>query len=299
MKKMKFPLIALLVAGLLTIAFIGCKKELKSPGVTSDVAPTPAFDFTLPTFGTACVTDGSYCFDASFTTHGGPAPGGNNSITVTITQGGLPVDGQDQQVVNGTSGNFCFTDLAAGQYTVLVYFRHAANDNAQPINVPLSFTLTIQTAANCSSSECTPDGVTLTRSLSNVVTDINGMVTSLQTNYIVTNCGGLDLTKLKLQGGLIHNASIISTSYAGTATNINYKLKTTNGNNVLTWTFNLPAGTSETFSVNYSVWGVNCGSPLSGAWSLKNSAGIPIGVSPDDESANEAGYLDRLYWNCP
>ena len=54
----------------------------------------------------------------------------------------------------------------------------------------------------------------------------------------------------------------------------------------------------ETFSVYYNVWGVACGGPLSGAWSLKNSAGTPIGVSPADMSATQAGYLDRLYWNC-
>lgn len=36
MKKFKLPLIALLTAGLLTIAFIGCKKDLKSPTLTSD-----------------------------------------------------------------------------------------------------------------------------------------------------------------------------------------------------------------------------------------------------------------------
>ena len=36
MKNLKFPLIALLVAGLLTIAFIGCKKDLKSPALTID-----------------------------------------------------------------------------------------------------------------------------------------------------------------------------------------------------------------------------------------------------------------------
>ncbi len=36
MKKIKLPLIGLLVAGLLTIAFFACKKELKDPSVTSD-----------------------------------------------------------------------------------------------------------------------------------------------------------------------------------------------------------------------------------------------------------------------
>lgn len=36
MRKFQLPLIALLTAGLLTIAFIGCKKDLKSPTLTSD-----------------------------------------------------------------------------------------------------------------------------------------------------------------------------------------------------------------------------------------------------------------------
>jgi len=310
MKKFKLPLIALLTAGLLTIAFMGCKKDLKSPTLTSDgkggggSAPPPAFVFNLPTFGVACETPDAngnqYCFDASFTNKGGNNPGGNNSITVTISQAGTQIG--DPQIANATSGHFCFSGLLPGQYSVVVYFRHAGSDNAQPVNVPLSFTLTIQAAANCQATSCTVDGVTLTRSVSNVETDINGIVTSLQTNYIVTNCGGADLTKLKLQGGLINKASLISvptyTPGAIAATNVLYSLKTTGGNNVLTWTFNLPAGAVETFSVYYNVWGVSCGGPLSGAWSLKNSAGVPIGVSANDMSATQAGYLDRLYWNC-
>jgi hypothetical protein len=312
MKNLKFPLIALLVAGLLTIAFIGCKKDNLTPSVTSNgrggggTTPPPAFIFNAPTFGTACVTDASYCFDASFTTKGLTDPGGNNSITVSISQGGLPVNDVNgnlvtDQVVQSTSGTFCFSNLAAGQYSVLVYFRHAGSDNAQPVNVPLTFTLTVQTADVCqSTSSCTADGVSLTRSVSNVETDINGIVTSLQANYIVTNCGGADLTGLKLQGGLISKSTILATpTYTGGATNVKYKLSNTAASNVLSWTFNLPAATTETFSVYYSVWGVSCGSPLTGAWSLKNSAGTPIGVSPTDMSATQAGYLDRLYWNCP
>jgi hypothetical protein len=320
MKNLKFPLIALLTAGLLTIAFIGCKKDSLTPSLTSaakgggggGTTPPPAFIFNAPTFGTACVTDASYCFDASFTTKGLTDPGGNNSITVSISQAGAPVYDVNgnlvtDQVVQGTSGTFCFSNLAAGQYTVLVYFRHNGSDNAQPVNVPLTFTLTVQTADVCSASSCTADGVSLTRSVSNVETDVNGIVTSLQANYIVTNCGGANLTNLKLQGGLINKSSIIGTpspvsgptdANGGGATNIKYKLSTTAASNVLTWTFDLPAGTTQTFSVYYSVWGVSCGSPLTGAWSLKNSAGTPIGVSPSDMSAEQAGYLDRLIWNC-
>lgn len=306
MRKFKLPLTALLTAGFLTIAFLGCKKDLKSPTLTTDAkggggsAPPPAFVYNLPTFDVACETPADngnqYCFDASFTTKGGPAPGGKNSITVTISQSGTQIG--DPQVVYATSGHFCFSGLLPGQYTVLVYFRHAGSDNAQPVNVPLSFTLTIQSAADCQPASCTADGVTLTRSVSNVETDINGIVTSLQTNYIVTNCGGADLTKLKLQGGLINKASLITATYSGGATNVSYKLSPSNGNTVLSWTFNLPAGAVETFSVYYNVWGVSCGGPLSGAWSLKNSAGVPVGVSPDDMSATQSGYLDRLYWNC-
>jgi hypothetical protein len=307
MKMKKFSVLAIIALAM--TSFFACQKDVSNNGIPEIAgakgggggsAPPPAFIFNLPTFGVACVTDGTYCFDASFTNKGGNDPGGNNSITVSLWQLGVQI-GTDQ-VVYATSGNFCFdlTSLLPGQYTVLVYFRHAGSDNAQPVNVPLSFTLTVQSTGTCGeTSTCSADGVSLTRSLTNVETDINGIVTSLQTNYIVRNCGANDLTRLKLQGGLINKASIITSGWTGDATNVNPKISTSNGNNVLTWTFNLAAGKTATFSVYYSAWGVGCGSPLSGAWSLKNSAGVPIGVSPEDMSAVSAGYLDRLYWNCP
>lgn len=53
MKKFKLPLIGLLIAALLTIAFIGCKKDLKSPALTSDA--TLLLPTTTPT--TCCVED--------------------------------------------------------------------------------------------------------------------------------------------------------------------------------------------------------------------------------------------------
>lgn len=87
---MKILRLSLLVV--LAIVFFACQKDLQSPSLTSDAkggggsAPPPAFVFTLPTFGTACETNASLCFDASFTNKGGNVPGGNNSITVSISQ---------------------------------------------------------------------------------------------------------------------------------------------------------------------------------------------------------------------
>jgi len=313
MRTLKQPLLALV--HLLFLLVFACKKSVRESTAIDlaqqaankgggNPAPPPAFVFTLPTFGTSCITDGSYCFDAYFTNKGGNDPGGNNSITVSLWQAGVQI-GTDQ-VVSATSGNFCFnfTDLGLlpGQYTVLVYFRHAGSDNAQPVNVPLTFTLTVQSEENCGGGpvQCTADGVSLIRSSTIVEADLTGKVVNVASNYIVHNCSDQDINRLKLQGGLVNKAALLSTpTNVGDATNVNYKLSTSNGNNVLTWTFNLPAGGTHTFSVYYTVWGTGCGNPLSGAWSLKNSAGVPIGVSPADMSATQAGYLDRLYWNCP
>jgi hypothetical protein len=122
---------------------------------------------------------------------------------------------------------------------------------------------------------------------------------NVNSTYTVTNCGSADLTRLKLQGGLVNKANMpAEPTWDGGATNLQYKKSVSNGNTVLSWTFNLPAGATENFNVAYSVWGTACGNPLSGAWSLKNSAGTPIGVAAGDQSATQAGYLDRLYWVC-
>lgn len=301
------------LCAILMLGLVSCQKEASqdkastegaltmAKGGGSNPAPPPAYVFNLPTYGTACESDGIYCFDASFTNKGGNAPGGNNSMTVSLWQTINLVETQIgmDQVKEGTSNQFCLSGLAAGQYTVKVYFRHAGSDNAEPVNVPLSFSLTVQAAANCGTSQCTADGVSLTRSSSVVETDLTGKVVNVSATYIVTNCGSQDLTKLKLQGGLVNKASLLQEpTTSGGATNVQPKKSVSNGNTVLTWTFNLPAGATQEFNVLYSVWGTACGNPLSGAWSLKNSAGIPIGVAPGDESATQAGYLDRLYWVC-
>jgi hypothetical protein len=48
MKNLKFPFIVLLVAGLLTIAFIRCKKDSLTPSVTSDAKGGKATIYTVP-----------------------------------------------------------------------------------------------------------------------------------------------------------------------------------------------------------------------------------------------------------
>jgi len=60
MKKFRLPLIALLTAGLLTIAFIGCKKDLKSPALTSDAKGgkvTSSTQYGVPTLACNGSTD--------------------------------------------------------------------------------------------------------------------------------------------------------------------------------------------------------------------------------------------------
>lgn len=99
------------------------------------------------------------------------------------------------------------------------------------------------------------DGVSLTRSVSIIDTDVNGIVTSLLANYIVTNCGTTDLIRLKLQGSLINKAQLIYShdNDIGDAVIISKSTKTTNGNTVLTWTFKLLSEATHTFSAYYSV----------------------------------------------
>jgi hypothetical protein len=54
MKKLKLPLIALFATGLLTIAFIGCKKDMKDPALTSDAkGGVPVIQYAVPTLDCA------------------------------------------------------------------------------------------------------------------------------------------------------------------------------------------------------------------------------------------------------
>ena len=85
MKKFKLPLIALLVTGLLTIAFIGCKKDLKSPAVTSDAkGGVPVVQYDVPTL--TCAGSTLTSIDLTVTAGGTGAPSGFSIQWMTRAQ---------------------------------------------------------------------------------------------------------------------------------------------------------------------------------------------------------------------
>lgn len=74
MKKFKFPLIALLVAGLFTIAFIGCKKEVLNPELTSNAKTVAKINLGQPTL--TCAGSTTVGIDLTFTAGTNGAPSG-------------------------------------------------------------------------------------------------------------------------------------------------------------------------------------------------------------------------------
>jgi len=75
MKFLKFPLIALLFAGILTLAFYGCKKEAQSPSLTSD-ARGGAPKTTLDAPGITCGTSTEASIEVTVTAGASGAPAG-------------------------------------------------------------------------------------------------------------------------------------------------------------------------------------------------------------------------------
>ena len=300
MKNFKISFIALLCAGLLTIAFYSCKKEAISPTLTSDAragggTQEPAFILHIPTAGVSCVGS-EYCFDASFTNKGGQTPGGNNSITVTIVD--LTLTTVATKSVDFESGTFCFSGLAEGNYVVKVKFQHTPSENATPVNGELSFNLSVGPEGSCGFS-CTNSGLTLSRT-SNVETSDAFSPISVSVTYTVSNCSSTDYTGLKVQGGLVNKASAIVHSASGDATNLvdNSVMKGNAANFVISYTFDLAAGKSESFYASYGVYPVACGGALTGAWSLKKDGVIVGTIDPAVDELGTTGYLDRLYYDC-
>jgi hypothetical protein len=301
MKKFKIPLIALLVAGLLTIAFIGCKKDLKSPALTSDATngPTPVFDLSLPDNDVTCETSSTYCFNTTLLNHGGGTVGGQTQIHAEIYDASTPpVLKATSATLDGSSGSVCFSDLnlTFGNYTVKVYYDHVANENAVPQHGVFEFPLTVQAAADCGITTCQTAGLTFSRTpvliLSQTLSPISVNVT-----YTVTNCTeDQTFNNLKIQGGLVNKASQPSILSSGTGDVISYTYKKNPANYIITGYFNLAPGQYSSFNVVYNV-ATACNNYMTGEWSVKNGP-IPV-IDPTIQGTTSPYYVNRLYSVCP
>jgi len=306
MKKFKLPLIGLLVAGLLTIAFIGCKKDLKSPTLTSDAKPvtnpgggTPAFDLSLPDADVTCATSTTYCFNTTLLNHGGNPVGGQTQIHAEIWNVETPPTlVATSATLDAGSGSVCFSDLnlTAGSYTVKVYYDHVENLNATPQHGVFEFPLTVQSADQCSTTTCQTYGLTFSRNPV-VILDQNLVPISVNVTYTVTNCtGDQTFTNLKIQGGLVNKASAPTIAGSGTGLITSYTFKKNGGNYIITGFFNLAPGQYSSFNVVYDV-ATGCNNYLTGEWSVKNGP-IPV-IDPTIQGTASPYYVNRLYSVCP
>jgi hypothetical protein len=130
MKKFKLPLIGLLVASLLTIAFIGCKKDFKSPGVTSDAkggVATSSTQYGQPTITCGDVTTTS--IDIVFTAGTNGAPSGFSLQWMTAAdyaQYGWPV-GTDYDAETSVAPSFCKASFSGNAYASRYNLLHAGD----------------------------------------------------------------------------------------------------------------------------------------------------------------------------
>jgi hypothetical protein len=170
MKHLKFPLVALLVAGLLTIAFIGCKKDSLTPSVTSDaqvITSSTAFRLVLDVF--EITGNDPNCSDASlysFTvnsyewfknSHKTPNVSDKDRLTITVTnsQGVVVFSYPDATAdPNNTTGIQTISCVPADCYTVTAHFQHAATTTADPVTLDATLTICVgPTSETCTFSQ--------------------------------------------------------------------------------------------------------------------------------------------------
>jgi len=299
MRKFKLPLIALLTAGLLTIAFIGCKKDLKSPALTSDgtATPTPAFTLALPDADVTCATSTTYCFNTTLLNNGGNTVGGQTQIHAEIYDATNTLV-STSATLEASSGSVCFSglNLVAGSYDVKVYYDHVENLNPKPQHGVFEFPLTVQSADQCGITTCQTSGLTFSRTPV-LVLDQNFVPINVNVTYTVTNCtGDQTFNNLKIQGGLVNKASAPTIAGSGTGLITSYTFKKNGGNYIITGYFNLAPGQYSSFNVVYDV-ATACNNYLTGEWSVKNGP-IPV-IDPTIQGTASPYYVNRLYSVCP
>jgi len=184
MKHLKFPLVALLVAGLLTIAFIGCKKDSLTPSVTSNaqvITSSTAFRLVLDVVENTghdanCTDPTLYSFTVNSyewfkNSHKVPNVSDKDRLTITVT------NSQGQQIfsypdptapANDTTGIQTISCVPADCYTVTAHFQHAATTTADPVTLDATLTICVgPTSETCTFSQgywfannkAHPDGV--------------------------------------------------------------------------------------------------------------------------------------------
>lgn len=296
-------------AGVLSLSLVAvlfsCQKDASDPLVTSaakgggggsTTSGTPAFDLSLPDADVTCASSTTYCFSTALLNRGDQVVGGGKTTISATIVNSLNEVLYTSAVLNANQGSVCFSDLtlAAGDYTVKVYYAHAPSENADPQHGAFTFPLTVKTTEECAVTTCQTTGLTFTRTP--VVTlDAALKPVAVNVTYTVTNCTeDQTFNNLKIQGGLVNKAGVPTTSNFGTGDITSFKAVKNSGNYILTGYFNLDPSEYASFNVQYTV-SSGCGNPLTGEWSVKNG---PVPVISTDLATTNPYYVNRLQSVC-
>jgi hypothetical protein len=285
MKNLKFPLIAVFITALFTIAFIGCKKDSLTPSVTSDAkggGGAPGAPVTAPytnisfnpnpgvvgqpftaTVSLDPVADCGYVEldQAQDILTGDPAPmaavAAGTATWVNVASVTLP----------GTLPlTYTYTPTVAGQVGYRAHYEPRGGQCGYTGRPAVAVDATI-------GGDCTEG---LSPQLAGAVplsTDAKGTTWQFTVVFHLNTCTNGFVGKL--QGGLISGSTVVSASPLG------YTTSSTAKSNVLTWS-NVSDGD---YTVTYTVHlAPGQDIPITGAWSFKYPGG-------------QYGYTDRVLFS--
>jgi len=292
MKKFKLPLIALLTAGLLTIAFIGCKKDLKSPTLTSNsvVDQSPNFVVSISslagTNGCYSVESNDFTITANAYTPGNinpPGMGGSITITESLTVAGVTSPTGRKWTTSGYNETISPAPLSAGDYSYAAEFDLGNNQF-------LSMTLPVTVTETCSTS-CDASNVLIAKELDGYYVYANNVWTLsyYAAVFHMNLCSDISFVNpLKLQGGLTAGTTPTGSYNPADGSTDNFLIgnyavnaKPTNKNWTINWIFSvdptkLPA--SRDFTVYFTKDRTKYPDDnMTGAWSLKDKNGTLLG----------------------